>query len=194
MSRAETLRGEGMGFTRITNADTTGKGVVGLPDTPGFSTQDMQRRFDELALDVIIPKFNILLSELESEAGAASLGAKTPAGISASPNIQSILEAIAKTAADALSMARNASNTASNASSKVNEAVETVNQIAFMIDPVTGQILPINQVIINIYNSMRPAPLTSDAYAALNLTADEYAAYQITAYDYAMFGANILGK
>ena len=44
-----------MAFTRITTADTTGKGVVGLPDTPGLDTAEMQQKFDELALDVIIP-------------------------------------------------------------------------------------------------------------------------------------------
>lgn len=54
-----------MGFTKITAEDTANKGVVGLPDTPNLSTQEMQEKFDELATDVIIPKFNELSNELD---------------------------------------------------------------------------------------------------------------------------------
>lgn len=53
-----------MAFTKITNADITGKGVVGLPDVPGLSTGAMQAKFDELALDVIIPAYNQLIDLL----------------------------------------------------------------------------------------------------------------------------------
>lgn len=190
----EILRGDDMGFTKITSNDTTGKGVTGLPDTPGLETLAMQRKFDELSLDVIIPKFNAFLEELEKDSAAGSIGAKVPEGIDADNNVQSILERIVIIVADALEKATSANNTANNAASKINKAVTVVNQIAYMIDPVTGQLAPINQIINNIYNTMRPAPLTADAYATLNLTADAYALYQISAYDYAMFGANILGK
>ena len=55
-----------MSFTKITSADTTNKGVVGLPDEPGLSCTEMQEKFDELALDVIIPKFNGLVDELDA--------------------------------------------------------------------------------------------------------------------------------
>ena len=51
-----------MGFTRITSSDTKNKGVIGLPDTPGLSTEEMQKKFDELALDIIIPKLNALMT------------------------------------------------------------------------------------------------------------------------------------
>lgn len=53
-----------MAFTKITPADTTGKGVIGLPDTPELSSTDMQEKFDELVLDVIVPKFNNLVDEI----------------------------------------------------------------------------------------------------------------------------------
>lgn len=53
-----------MAFQNITNADTTGKGVVGLPDVPGLSTGAMQQKFDELAMDVIIPKYNDTVNQL----------------------------------------------------------------------------------------------------------------------------------
>ena len=56
-----------MAFTKITSEDTANKGVVGLADTPNLSTQEMQKKFDELATDVIIPKFNKLSDELDSK-------------------------------------------------------------------------------------------------------------------------------
>ncbi len=56
-----------MNFTKITASDLNGKGVVGLPDTPGLTTTEMQEKFDELALDVIVPKFNDLSDELSAK-------------------------------------------------------------------------------------------------------------------------------
>jgi len=55
-----------MAFTKILPADLTNKGVVGLPDTPGLSTSEMQEKFDEIATDVIVPKFNNLCDELDA--------------------------------------------------------------------------------------------------------------------------------
>ena len=55
-----------MAFTKITSADLANKGVVGLPDTPGLSTSEMQEKFDEIATDVIVPKFNNLCDELDA--------------------------------------------------------------------------------------------------------------------------------
>lgn len=54
-----------MSLTKITQADLTNKGVVGLADTPNLSTVEMQEKFDEIALDVIVPKFNELSGELD---------------------------------------------------------------------------------------------------------------------------------
>ena len=45
---------------KITSADRTGKGVTGLPDTPGLSTGDMQARFDSLG-NLAIDKFNAVV-------------------------------------------------------------------------------------------------------------------------------------
>ena len=45
-------------FNGITEEEIKGKGVQGLPDTPGLSTAEMQAKFDELSRDVIIPKIN----------------------------------------------------------------------------------------------------------------------------------------
>ena len=58
-----------MAYTKITNADTTGKGVVGLPQKPALSYSQMQEKFDQLVNDVIIPKFNDLSEELDNSVG-----------------------------------------------------------------------------------------------------------------------------
>ena len=51
---------------KITTADLNDKGVMGLPRVPGYSTAEMQHRFDEIAKDVIIPKYNALIEALLS--------------------------------------------------------------------------------------------------------------------------------
>ncbi len=54
-----------MAFTKITATDLNGKGNIGMPDTPELTTAEMQAKLDELALDVIVPKFNNLVDELD---------------------------------------------------------------------------------------------------------------------------------
>ncbi len=83
-----------MGFTRITDDDTQNRGVIGLPDTPNYSTAEMQEKFDELALAVIIPKINNLISELEGMSAALSLGITVPEGLTADSNLQSVIDTI----------------------------------------------------------------------------------------------------
>lgn len=195
-----------MSFTRILSSDTKNKGVIGLPDTPGLSTEDMQKKFDEIALDVIIPKLNALIGELESAAAAVSLGASVPDGITAEENIQSILAAIAVLASETSKVAGEAKQIAFSAQSQIeiavnasnaalvsaNQAVNIAQSIAYMVDPVTGQLLPIDQVINNMYDAIRPAPLTAGEYDALGLTAAEFDAFQITARNYDMYAKNLL--
>lgn len=48
---------------KITAADRSGKGVTGLPDTPGLSTGDMQARFDSLG-NLAIDKFNAVVDSV----------------------------------------------------------------------------------------------------------------------------------
>lgn len=56
-----------MAYNKITAEDTTGKGNVGMPDVPGLSTLEMQKKLDELSKDVIIPHFNELIDEVEKD-------------------------------------------------------------------------------------------------------------------------------
>lgn len=69
-----------MAYTKITSEDTSGKGVIGIPDTPALTTTAMQEKFDEIALDVLVPKHNALIDELESTEsgkGADAIGFDT---------------------------------------------------------------------------------------------------------------------
>ena len=64
-----------MAFTKITDEDLLNKGVIGLPDTPGLSTSEMQAKFEQTAREVIIPKFNQLVDDLSNPSAANQIGA-----------------------------------------------------------------------------------------------------------------------
>lgn len=51
---------------KITVADLTGKGVTGMADTPNLTTAQMQQKLDEIAKEVIPPKFNALCDDLDA--------------------------------------------------------------------------------------------------------------------------------
>lgn len=80
-----------MSFTRIVAGDLTNKGVTGLPDVPLITAAALRAKFDELVIDVIVPKFNDLLDELEAGISAESLGAKTLLDVDTT--IQALLDA-----------------------------------------------------------------------------------------------------
>ncbi len=42
----------------------TGLGVLGMADTPGLSTAEMQKKLEELSRELIIPRMNLVLEEL----------------------------------------------------------------------------------------------------------------------------------
>lgn len=67
-------------FERIKPEDLAGKGVIGLPDTPKLATAEMQKKFEETAREVIVPKFNALAEQLEAPTAAAQIGATDTAG------------------------------------------------------------------------------------------------------------------
>ncbi len=93
-----------MAFKEITAADLQGKGNVGKPDTPGYSTAEMQRVMDEIPREVIVPAFNALVAALMDTTAAGSTGAKVPATLptSTASTVQGILNALAKQADDHL--------------------------------------------------------------------------------------------
>ena len=60
---------------KIKPEELVGVGVIGLPDTPRLPAEEMQRKFEETAREVIIPKFNALVDELSAEDAAGKVGA-----------------------------------------------------------------------------------------------------------------------
>jgi hypothetical protein len=62
-------------FTKITDEDLQNKGVIGLPDTPGLSTSEMQAKFEQTAREVIVPKLNQLVDDLAAPSAASQIGA-----------------------------------------------------------------------------------------------------------------------
>jgi hypothetical protein len=82
-----------MAFKKITDEDRAGKGNVGQPDTPGLTTAEMQEVMDSLP-NLAIDKFNELVDALNETTAAVNMGATVPDGITAQPNVQSILNAM----------------------------------------------------------------------------------------------------
>lgn len=58
-----------MSYKKIEGSDLLNKGVIGLPDTPGLSKEDMQSKLEEIARAVIIPAFNALIDSLVERDG-----------------------------------------------------------------------------------------------------------------------------
>ena len=76
----ETTRGEKMAFTRITNAELNSRGATTLPNQPTISASALKQEFDAPAKNVVAPKVNNLMDELEAGTAAASIGAVAPTG------------------------------------------------------------------------------------------------------------------
>lgn len=87
-----------MAFDKITAEDRAGKGNVGLPDTPAFTTSEMQEQMDSLA-NLMIDKFNEFIDALNAETAAISVGCEVPTGITAQANVQSVINAMVTTLA-----------------------------------------------------------------------------------------------
>lgn len=58
-------------ITKILPEEYIHKGVIGLPDSPELSTLEMQERFDEIAIDVIIPHINGMCDEIDAAVDGA---------------------------------------------------------------------------------------------------------------------------
>ena len=82
-----------MAFKKITAADLQGKGNVGKPDTPGYSTAEMQRVMDEIPREVIVPAFNALVDAMTDKTAAASLGVAAPDGLTGG-TVQEVVNAL----------------------------------------------------------------------------------------------------
>ena len=69
-----------MSFTKITNTELNSRGATTLPNQPTISAANLKKEFDAPAKEVVAPKFNNLVDELEAVESASSLGAVAPTG------------------------------------------------------------------------------------------------------------------
>lgn len=84
-----------MAFTKITNADLAERGATTLPNQPNMSATALKQEFDAPAKEIVAPKFNNLIDELEAETAAASLGATAPEGRSGE-TVQEVIDDISE--------------------------------------------------------------------------------------------------
>ena len=168
-----------MAFTKITENDTINKGVIGLPDTPNLSTSEMQAKFEELSNDVIIPKFNNLVDELEAKSAAGNIGATIPSGINAeSENVQAVLNGIAEKA-----------HTHEKSDAELTDAVTKAHEHSnkSVIDKFTE-----NESGVPLYNGGK---MTGDAFKKVKvgdnyITAEDYDTIEIVAGDNVIIDAD----
>ena len=78
---------------KIKPEELVGKGVIGLPDTPKLTAEEMQKKFEETAREVIVPKYNALVEALLSAEAAGLLGAADPENGEKS-TVQAVLAAL----------------------------------------------------------------------------------------------------
>ena len=101
-----------MAFTKITNAELNSRGATTLPNQPAIPPAQLKQEFDAPAKEVVAPKFNNLIDELEAETGAESIGIAPPAGRTGAniqalvDNISSDLAAVEGTVGDATSFSK----------------------------------------------------------------------------------------
>jgi len=69
-----------MAFTKISTSELNSRGATTLPDQPTISATALKQEFDAPAKNIVAPKFNNLIDELEAGTSAASLGAVAPTG------------------------------------------------------------------------------------------------------------------
>ena len=83
-----------MAFTRISDSELNSRGATTLPNQPAISADALKAEFDAPAKQVVAPKVNGLMNELEASSSAASLGAVAPTGF-AGGTVQAVINSVA---------------------------------------------------------------------------------------------------
>ena len=81
-------------FSKVDRAKIAAAGVTPLPDSPLLQPAALKQKFDEKG-DMALEAFNNHIDEISAETGALNIGIRTPSGITANPNIQGNIDAIA---------------------------------------------------------------------------------------------------
>ena len=84
-----------MAFTKIENSDFNNAGALRMPNKPSetMTAQAIKQMFDAPSREVVAPKFNDLIDELEATTAAAQIGAVAPVG-ARGDNVQAILNSV----------------------------------------------------------------------------------------------------
>ena len=96
---------------KIKPEELVGVGVIGMPDTPRLPAEEMQRKFEETAREVVIPKFNALVDALTGETGAGGIGAADPVtgeNVTVQMALESLLKVTVQTVVQELTEAQKA--------------------------------------------------------------------------------------
>jgi len=80
--------------SRITNTELNSRGATTLANQPKISATALKQEFDAPAKEIIAPKYNALIDELEATTAAESLGIVAPEGRGTSENIQGVVDKI----------------------------------------------------------------------------------------------------
>lgn len=100
-----------MAFTKITNTELNSRGCTTLPNQPMISAQALKQEFDAPAKEIVAPKFNNLIDELEATTAAASIGAVAPTGRTGN-TVQALLNDISEDIGEAVADAHTHDNKA----------------------------------------------------------------------------------
>lgn len=100
-----------MAFTKITNTELNSRGCTTLPNQPMISAQALKQEFDAPAKEIVAPKFNNLIDELEATTAAASIGVVAPTGRTGN-TVQALLNDISADIGEAVADAHTHDNKA----------------------------------------------------------------------------------
>ena len=124
-----------MAFTKITQADLKSRGCTTLPNQPAISAQALKEEFDAPAKEVVAPKVNNLIDELEATSAAASIGAVAPSGTTGS-TVQEILNSIAQGGGGGITVDDSLSTSSTNPvqNKVITNAINNINQEITVLD------------------------------------------------------------
>ena len=146
MLRAETIRGNDMSFTTITNAERDSVGATTLPDQPTISASALKAKFDEPAKQLLVPKYNTLVGELEATTAAADLGASPVSGRTSGSTVQAVLNKLSTdlgTAETAITGLATDSHTHSN-KAVIDKFNDTGSGLTYDGSPISGAVDSVN--------------------------------------------------
>lgn len=81
-------------FSKVDESKIRAAGVTPLPDSPLLQPAALKAKFDEKG-DMALEAFNNHIDEISDTTGALNIGIRTPDGITANPNVQGNIDAIA---------------------------------------------------------------------------------------------------